>query len=152
MRLVKSRVSNIGAPAFYKVVIKSFTAVALLLSTLFAFADDFPARPNPPRLVTDLAGMLSTSENQALEDKLVAFNDSTSTQISVVIITSLGMWEKAEYATELGERWGIGRKDKDNGVLVLIAKDERQIFIATGRGVEEFLPDAVCKRIVENII
>jgi uncharacterized protein len=96
--------------------------------------------------------MLSGSENQALEEKLVAYNDSTSTQITIVTINTLNGMDKAQYATELGEKWGIGRAKKDNGVLILVAKEDRQIFIATGRGVEEYLPDAICKRIVENVI
>lgn len=123
----------------------------LLMGTSL-FGQNYPERPNPPRLVNDLAGMLSTSESQALEHKLVAYDDSTSTQITIVTVNSLGGMDKAQYATELGEKWGVGRKNKDNGVLLLVSKGDRQIFIATGRGVEEFLPDAICIRIVENTI
>ena len=77
--------------------------------------------------------MLSGGENQELENKLVAFNDSTSTQIAIVIIKSLDGMEKNQYATELAEKWGIGNKKKDNGILILVSKTDRQIFIATGR-------------------
>jgi uncharacterized protein len=115
-------------------------------------AQHYPEKPNPPRLVNDFAGMLDASQVEALEHKLDAYNDSTSTQISIVIVQSLEGTEKAQYATELAEKWGIGRDKKDNGVLILISKGDRQIFIATGRGVEEYLPDAICKRIVEQII
>ena len=126
--------------------------VCCLSSIVFLSAQNYPAKPNPPRLVNDFAQLISASENQALEDKLVTYNDSTSTQISVVIIASLEGMEKAQYATELAQKWGIGRDKKDNGVLILVSKGDRQIFIATGRGVEEYLPDAICKRIVEQTI
>jgi len=53
---------------------------------------------------------------------------------------------------KLAQKWGIGRGKKDNGVLVLISKSEREIFIATGRGVEEYLPDAICERIIQSKI
>src|SRR5688572_28683162 len=122
---------------------------------VFAFilpAQNYPDKPNPPKLINDFGGLLSPEENQLLENKLVTYNDSTSTQITIVIINSLEGMEKAQYATELAEKWGIGRARKDNGVLILISKSDRQIFIATGRGVEEYLPDAICKRIVETII
>ncbi|MDB5281619.1 MAG: hypothetical protein JWO06_694 [Bacteroidota bacterium] len=111
-----------------------------------------PERPRPPRLVNDFAGMLSSGENQQLENKLKAFNDSTSTQIAIVIINSLDGMEKGQYATELAEKRGVGDKKTDNGVLLLISKGDRQMFIATGRGVEEFLPDAVCERIFQEVI
>src|SRR5580704_9106897 len=80
-------------------------------------AQNYPERPNPPRLVNDLASLLSSEQNEALERKLDAYNDSTSTQIAVVIVNSLNGTEKAQYATELGQKWGIGAKHKDNGVL-----------------------------------
>lgn len=124
----------------------------LLLWWAAAFAQNFPERPYPPRLVNDFASMLTVFERQYLEDKLVAYDDTTSTQISIVIVRTLDGMDKAQYATELGEKWGIGRKQKDNGVLILVASEDRQLFIATGRGVEEYLPDAVCKRIIEKII
>ena len=126
----------------------------LVLASVNSYAQNatYPERPSPPRLVNDLAGMLNSGEGQALENKLVAFNDSTSTQIAIVIIKSLDGMEKNQYATELAEKWGIGNKKKDNGILILVSKTDRQIFIATGRGVEEFLPDAICERIIENDI
>ncbi len=147
MRLAKDK---------YTLLRSSFRTVFALIFGLLVvgslFGQNYPERPSPPRLVNDLAGMLSASETQALESKLVAYDDSTSTQITIVTIQSLDGMDKAQYATELGEKWGIGRKNKDNGVLILVSKGDRQIFIATGRGVEEFLPDAICIRIVENKI
>ena len=133
---------------------------AFLLSFLFALSFlslsaqeiKLPERPDPPRLVNDFAGMLSGGDADALEQKLDAYNDSTSTQIAVVSIPTLGGAEINQFATELFHKWGIGQKGKDNGVLLFIAKDDRKMFIITGRGAEEYLPDAICKRIIELTI
>ncbi len=145
MKLVRNSLSLINKRIWLSILL-------ILGSLLPVFTQDIPDKPNPPHLVNDFAGMLSASEVDALETKLVAYNDSTSTQISIVIVSTLNGMEKAQYATELGEKWGIGKADKDNGILILVAKEERQVFIATGRGVEEYLPDIVCKRIVERKI
>jgi len=131
---------------------KLYILLATLLFTTFTYSQDFPEKPNPPKIVNDLANLFSPSEVQALETKLVGYNDSTSTQISVVTITSIGNYDAADYAFQLGEKWGIGQKGKNNGVLVLVAKEQHKTFIATGRGVEAYLPDAICKRIVSQII
>jgi uncharacterized protein len=132
-------------------------AMFIILYSLFSIsvsAQDLkiPARPDPPRLVNDLAGMLTYDETNSLERKLTGYSDSTSTQIAVVIIPSLEGTDIAQYATELGAKWGIGVKGKDNGVLLIISKTEHKIFIATGRGVEANLPDIIAKQIVDRII
>ncbi|HRI41551.1 MAG: TPM domain-containing protein [Bacteroidia bacterium] len=112
--------------------------------------EDFPARANT--LVSDFTGTLAPGERDALERKLVAFDDSTSTQIAVVIISSVGNYDIADYSVQLFNRWKIGRQDKNNGVLVLVAKDDRKVFITTGYGIEGVLPDILCKRIVDQDI
>lgn len=124
----------------------------LLTGFLNLSAQTLPQRPDPPRLVNDLAGLLSPDETLALEQKLVAYSDSTSTQIAVVVVRALDGFDISEFATEIGEKWGVGNKEKDNGVVVAIALDDRKLFIATGRGTEGSLPDAVCKRIIEQIL
>ena len=131
-----------------------------LLLILFAFivpfktiiAQDLPTQSNPPKIVNDFAGLINASQAQELERKLVAFNDTASSQISIVIITDLGVYEISDYAFKLAEKWGIGQKGKNNGILILVSKTQRKTFIATGYGVEEYLPDAICKRIVELTI
>ncbi len=128
-----------------------FTLVLSLAVTL-AFAKQIPPRPNPPRLVNDYAGMLSPSEEQALENKLVAYDDSTSTQIAIVTERSLDGDDIFNYTYQLAESWGIGQGDKNNGILIYVALEDRQIYIQTGYGAEGFLPDAIAKRIIENII
>lgn len=114
-------------------------------------AQDFPPISNPPRLVNDFTGTLSADEAARLEQKLVAYNDSTSTQIAIVLMRSTGDYEIADYAQRLGENWGIG-SSKDNGILILAAMNDRKVFIATGRGMEGSVPDALAKRIVTNLI
>lgn len=120
------------------------------LSSVGVQSSDFPAKPNPSRLVNDFAGMLNATEVRELEQKVNRFNDSTSIEIAVVIISNLGDYDISDYAFQLGELWGIGKKSKNNGVLLLIAKENRKAFIATGYGMEGVLPDMRCKRIIES--
>lgn len=122
------------------------------LLPLFSFSQDFPERPTPPRLVNDMAGFLSSEQRESLEKKLVAYNDTTSTQIAIVTVTSIGQYDAAGYSFELAERWGIGQKGKNNGLLILLVKETHDIFIAPGYGLEEYIPDAIAKRITEEIL
>jgi uncharacterized protein len=112
-------------------------------------ASDVPPRPSPPRLVNDLAGILQPDEVAALERKLVSYHDTTSTQIAIVNIASIGPYDISAYAYRLAETWGIGQKGKNNGILILTAVKERKVYIATGYGMEAVLPDAIAKRITE---
>ena len=124
--------------------------LVLLIAHVFSYAQELPERPNPPRLVNDFANILGEREELALERKLVTYNNSTSTQITVVTIPSLEGSDIADYSFRLGEQWGIGRKGKDNGVLIIVALQDKKMFIATGYGLEGVIPDALAKRIVEN--
>ncbi|MEI8007781.1 MAG: TPM domain-containing protein [Bacteroidota bacterium] len=133
----------------------SLLFVIVLLLTRFSFAQNsIPERPDPPRLVNDMAHILSAAELQSLESKLVAFSDSTSVQIAVVIVPSLGGMEKADFANQLGEKWGVGGSKYDNGFVILIkpksASENGEAFISTGYGVEKFVPDATAFDIVNN--
>lgn len=111
-----------------------------------------PPRPSPPRLVNDLAQVIPDLEENALERKLVAYSDSTSTQITVVTVESLGGDAPYNFAQEILEQWGVGQKGKDNGIVILVAPNERQTFISTGYGVESNLTDARSKRIIETVM
>ncbi len=116
-------------------------------------ADDvFPPKPEPAVYVHDYAEWLTPHEKAVLEEKLVRYYDSTSTQIVVMIRPDIGDYDKASYAFELGTRWGIGRKDKNNGVVLLVKTEQpgRGAFIATGYGVEGALPDITAGRIIRN--
>ncbi|MEI6059603.1 MAG: TPM domain-containing protein [Bacteroidota bacterium] len=136
--------------------------ITLLFSLLLLFAaisfaqNEIPGRPDPPRLVNDFAHILSAEQLQSLESKLVAFNDSTTVQIAVVIVPTLGGYEKADYAQQLGQKWGVGGSKFDNGFVVLVkpktASEAGQVFIATGYGVEKFVPDATASDIYNDIM
>lgn len=122
----------------------------LVLLTFFGYAQEFPAKPNT--LVNDYTNTLSNEQKQSLERKLVAFDDSTSSQIAVVIIKSVGDYDINDYTQKLGRAWGVGGKDKNNGVVLLVAMGDRKLSIQTGYGVEGALPDIYTKRIIENDI
>lgn len=121
----------------------------VLSSTIFA---DIPAPTN--KLVNDFASVMTTEQTLELECSLRMYNDSTSNQLCVVTVESLDDLTPAEYAQQLGEKWGVGQAGKDNGVIILVKKKTEEsggdVFIATGYGVEGLLPDAICKRIVER--
>ncbi len=102
--------------------------------------------------VTDRAGLLSGSEEQALEQKLAAYDRESSTQIVVVILRTLGGAAIDQYAVELGQSWGVGQKGQDNGMVVLVAIEDRRVFIATGYGVEGSVPDIVAGQIIRETI
>jgi uncharacterized protein len=120
------------------------------------FSQNIPDKPVPPRLVNDFAGLLKADEVRMLEQKLVAFNDSTSTQISIVIVPTLGGYDKSDYAQRLGEKWGIGQKGLNNGVLILVKPktpdSNGEIFIAQGYGLEGAIPDLTCSDIINREI
>lgn len=132
----------------------AYRMLLLLLITLplRLFPSEFPEKPNPPRLVNDFANFMSANERARLEKKLVAYDDSTSTQITIVTVQTIHGYDIDDYNARLGELWGVGRKGKDNGLVILAAKDEREVSIATGYGMEEVIPDAIAKRIIENQI
>jgi len=118
-------------------------------------AQDIPNRPTPPRLVNDLAGILSASQVQYLENKLRHFHDTTSNQIVVLTVKSLNGYDKADFAYRVGEKWGVGQKKFDNGVVLLVKpkysnRDRGQAYIAVGYGLEPAIPDAISRRIVDN--
>jgi uncharacterized protein len=129
-----------------------FLLFSLLTSFTGVRAQDIPPKPNPPRLVNDLANQFSTSETAALEQKLVAYSDSTSTQITVVTVPTTEPYPIADYTFKLGREWGVGQKDKNNGLVLLWAPNDRKVYIATGYGMEGAIPDAIAKRIISTII
>ena len=129
---------------------KLLSVIGLLLLGFVAIAQNYPPKSNT--LVTDYTNTLSAAEKQQLENKLVAFDDSTSTQIAIVIIKSVGDYDINEYGAGLGRNWGIGQKGKNNGVLILVAINDRKLTIQTGYGVEGALPDVIAQQIRLNDI
>ena len=114
--------------------------------------DVIPAPPNPPRLVNDYVGILQPGERQRLEDKLKAYNDSTSTQITLVIVKTTQPYPIGDFAFQVGRKWGVGQKGKNNGMVIAWATGDRKIYLAVGYGLEGAIPDAIANRIVDNIM
>lgn len=114
-------------------------------------AQDIPAKPNPPRLVNDFAGVLTPEQKAHLEQKLVEYDNSTSVQVAVVTMKTLDGAGADEFAIELGRKWGVGNKSTNNGVVLLVSMEpgKRKVFIAPGYGLEETLSDYTCKTIVD---
>ncbi|MEZ5045473.1 MAG: TPM domain-containing protein [Chitinophagaceae bacterium] len=111
-----------------------------------------PNVPNPPRLINDLANMLSDFEEESLEKKVLDFEKESSNEISVVTVDTLGGLEVSQFANELGRKWNIGKASKKNGVLLLISKKDRKINISPGYGLSGVLTDVICGRIIRNHI
>ncbi len=101
-------------------------------------------------MVLDYGEFFSDRDEQNLESKLKEYNRETSTQISVVSLNDLGGIPIADYAVQLLDKWGVGQKGLDNGIVILVAKKERKAFIVTGYGVEDKLPDVIAKRIIDR--
>lgn len=119
---------------------------------------DVPPVPHPPKLVNDFTGSFLTAEQrEALERKLVAYDDSTSNQIAVVVVDDLKGYARDEFAIALGRKWGVGgQKQFSNGVVILVntgAKGgQRSVFIASGYGLEGAVTDLIADQIVQNVL
>ena len=126
----------------------------VLLSFGTTLQAQLPSPPNPPRLVNDYSGTLSSSQINTLEHKLVAYNDSTSTQILVLLVDDLQGYSIEQYATEIGHSWGVGQKGKDNGIVILVkpkkGNERGQVNISPGYGIEQYVTDATAKVIIEK--
>ena len=131
---------------------QKFVLFLLLFVVSFCNAQQIPERPMPPRLVNDFTNTLTKNQQYNLEQKLVAYNDTTSTQIAVVFVNDLQGTTAADFAYQLGEKWGVGTKD-NNGIVVLVkpkTNTKGEVFISVGYGLESYIPDAMAKRIIEN--
>lgn len=130
-----------------------FLLLLCAFGTAIAQTEWTPERTN--RLVNDYSGVLSDSQREELEQRLVAFNDTTSNQILVVITPTLYGDDEDAVAQRIGQRWGVGQQEFNNGLVILIkSKTEEEnwgaVAIATGYGVEGALPDIFCKHIIED--
>lgn len=131
---------------------KITTLFLLLFVVSFCHAQQIPNRPSPPRLVNDFTNTLTISQANNLEYKLRNYHDTTSTQIAVVFVNDLQGTTAADFAYQLGEKWGVGTKE-NNGIVILVKpKNETkgEVFISVGYGLEQYVPDALAKRIIEN--
>ncbi|MGQ9604034.1 MAG: TPM domain-containing protein [bacterium] len=128
--------------------------VVLLLVLLASFSSELFASkfPKPVGYVNDFANMISPNAEAAIEQIAMEVKTKTGTEIVVATIMTCGGVEIEQYAVDLFMEWGIGERGKDNGILVLVALEDRKIFIKTGYGVEGVLPDAEAHRIYTEII
>jgi uncharacterized protein len=133
--------------------------ISILLTAVFfassaeTGAQDLPDKPSPPRLVVDYAGLLSSSEASSLEQKLITFNDTTSNQILVLLTNDLYGYDIQEFATRIGERWGVGQGDFDNGIVIVVkpkVNNEKGLaWISVGYGLEGAIPDITAGQVVD---
>lgn len=134
-------------------MMKSLMVISFALAAVLSLSA-IPGRPVPPRLVNDYADIFTDEQERRLEATLVAFDDTTSNQITVVTVNDLEGYDPAEFATRIGLDWQVGTSDFNNGVVVLVkpktAFSNGQAFIAVGYGLEGAIPDAYAKRIIEN--
>lgn len=132
----------------------TFLLALFILTTEFTFAQyNIPEKPSLQTSVYDYANMLSASEKSILEEKLVRYSDSTTTQIVVITIESLKGSDIGILTPEWGQKWGIGgTKKDDNGVIVILAKKERKIWISAGYGVEDRLSAGIIGELTRNVI
>ena len=119
----------------------------LLLASGFVQAA-LVAVPPLKSLVTDLTGMLSQNDIAQLDAKLKAFETEKGSQIAVLIVPTTQPEDIAQYSIRVADAWKIGRKKQDDGVLILVAKDDRKMRIEVGRGLEGAIPDLYAKRII----
>lgn len=134
---------------------KNIVLLFTLLFTLAGFSQDvkIPEKPDFQTSYYEIGTtLLDEAQKKSIEQKLINYADSTSTQIVVVVVPTTQGEQPWKFAFDIADKWGIGQKGKDNGILLLVAKDDRQIFIAAGDGVQHLLTDAMAKLIIENDI
>jgi uncharacterized protein len=130
--------------------------IALIISLLFSFCafaqieKIIPAKPNPARLVNNYTDALTSEQVQTLEQKLVAYDNSTSNQIVIVVMETTGSYPIEDVALGILRTWGVGNKGKNNGIVILAGIKDRKVWIATGSGLEGAVPDITAKSIIEN--
>lgn len=138
--------------------IKSLIGLLVLVLGSLSLHAQVPTRPSPERLYNNLSrefpDFLTQQEAQAIEQKLEDFSNETSNQICVVIVDDLNGYDANGFATELGQEWGVGKANKNNGVVILIKPTKtdggRDLAIAVGYGLEGAIPDLATKRIRED--
>ena len=139
-----------------KAMLKQLASLALLtLLCLVSTAVLAQSEPNFPALserVVDQANILDNAAEQALVEQLAAHEAETSNQIVVVTVNSLEGYDIADYALRLGRTWGIGTEEKNNGVILLVAPNERKVRIEVGYGLEGALPDGIAGQIIRRNI
>lgn len=133
-------------------IIRSLILAVLMFNFSTAMAADLQAIPPLSSPVTDITNTLSATEQQALAQKLSAFSQEKGSQIAVLIVPTTQPEDIAQYSLRVAETWKIGRDKEDDGVIILLAKDDRKMRIEVGYGLEGAIPDAIAKRIVSDVM
>lgn len=134
-------------------MLKSLTLFVLVLVSLPSLAQNFDFLPSIPRgMVNDYADMLSSSEEQRLDRKLINYRDTTTNVIAIAIIESLQGNSIEEVSTELFNNWRMWEGDRYNGVLIVVSESDRAIRLEVGYGLEGAIPDVMANRIINEII
>ncbi len=129
---------------------KKLLLIFLLLFVKQIVAQKIFDKTNPPQAVNDFGNFLEPFQREALEQKIRNYNDSTSSAIVIVTVPDLQGYDIAEVSLKYLREWGIGTKEKNNGVLILVSKAERKARIETGSGMEGVLPDILAKQIIDE--
>ena len=129
---------------------KKLLLIFFVFSIQFASGQKIQPRPNPPMAVNDFGNFLEPFQREALERKIRDYNDSTSSAIVIITVPSLDGYDIADVALKYLREWGPGVADRDNGVIILVSKEERKARIETGYGMEGVLPDITAKHIIDE--
>ena len=144
---------NIPITQSKKFVLFFFSVILFSLTTIDAGHSQDPAgAPKVRYWVVDQAGILSSSIEQQLTNNAKAHEKNTSNQVVVVVLKTLDGWTIERYGRWLGNKWGIGQRTKNNGVLMLVAPNERKVRIEVGLGLESILTNSLAKSIIDNEI
>lgn len=132
-------------------------SLSLLLGAANAFSQDAvtvgeTAIPILKARVTDLTGTLAAAEQQALEQKLAAFEQRKGSQLAVLIVPNTGQETIEQFGIRVAAQWKLGRKGSDDGLILIVAKADRTLRIEVGYGLEGVIPDAIAKRVISEVI
>jgi uncharacterized protein len=126
--------------------------IGLCLLLFFTAAGALVPIPDLSHRVTDITSTLSAAQASALENKLAAFEAKQGSQIAVLIVPTTQPEDIAQFGIRVGDAWKIGRKNVDDGVILIVAKDDRKLRLEVGYGLEGAIPDAIAKRVIAETI
>lgn len=140
---------------YLKIIIGLLFFLGTYSSALAQDDNCFPKKPQPARLVNDLAGIFSEEQKLSLEKELQDFSLASSNQLLILTVNDLCGNDPATFSFDIGEKWGVGQKKFDNGIVLLVKPKDNtkgQVFIAVGYGLEGAITDASTKRLVETVL
>lgn len=122
------------------------------LLAITASAQEYPSPPPPDNYIVDQTGKLNADEITSINNLCREVERTTTAEMAVLVVPSTGEQDISMYATELGNRWGVGQKDNDNGLIMVVAIDDRKVFTATGSGMEGYLTDARINQVYRGVL